>query len=170
VESRDDAIRILTEQRAETLALLERLPPRARTRPGLGGGAWSPKDLLGHLESWEQHALDALAAWDRNERAPIDLALRREGLTSVNRREVERKATRSYPSIVARAARTHARLLDAIGSMSDQRWHAPATSRGRKPLGHRLGQLLVGVGPFGHDQAHLPSLRAFVRDGRRSIP
>jgi hypothetical protein len=155
-------MRILAEQRAETLALLGLLSPRARVRPGLGGGAWSPKDLLGHLEGWEQHALDALEAWDRNERAPIDVALAREGLTSVNRREVERKATRSFPSIAAGAARTHDRLLDAIGTMTDRRWRSPATSRGRKPLGHRLGQLLVGAGPFGHDRAHHPSLRAFV--------
>jgi hypothetical protein len=32
------------------------------------GGYWSAKDLVGHLTSWEEHALGALAAWRRGER------------------------------------------------------------------------------------------------------
>ena len=160
--TRREAIRSLREQREETLTLLDRLPARARTRPGLGGGDWSPKDLLGHLESWEQHALDALEAWARDERAPVDVAVYRDGITAVNRTEVQRKARRSFPAITESAAATHERLCAAIDVMSDERWQAPATSRGRTPLGHRLGQLLVGSGPFGHDAAHHRSLRAFV--------
>jgi len=160
--SRENAIRSLRDQRRETLALVDLLPARARTRPGLGGGEWSPKDLLGHLESWEHHALDALQAWARDERAPIDVALYRDGITAVNLKEVRRKARRSFPAITSSAAATHEQLCAAIEQMTDERWGAPATSRGRKPLWHRLGQLLVGAGPFGHDAAHHRSLRAFV--------
>jgi hypothetical protein len=69
--ARAEAIGRLREQRATTLALIDELSSRARTTPGLGGGEWSAKDLLGHLESWERHALDALAAWGRDEPAPI---------------------------------------------------------------------------------------------------
>ena len=66
------ALRILRESRERTLELLERVPRGGFTRPGLGGGEWSPKDLVGHLSSWEEYALDALAAWERGARAPID--------------------------------------------------------------------------------------------------
>jgi hypothetical protein len=171
VPTRREAILVLTRQRAEVLALLERLPARARTRPGLGGGDWSPKDLLGHLESWERHALDALEAWARDEPAPVDVALRRDGLTAVNAREVQRRARRPYGRVASEAAATHAALLEAIRSMPRARWVAPATSRGRAALGVRLGRLLVGAGPFGHDRAHLRDLAAFVEDhaGRRPI-
>jgi hypothetical protein len=156
------AIELLREQRAVTLELLAQLPVRARTTPGLDGGEWSPKDLLGHLESWERHALDALAAWARDEPAPIDRAFRTMSLHEINRREVERKARRSFRSVVDAAATTHGELLGAIEAIDDARWNAPATSRGRKPLGHRLGQILVGAGPFGHDAAHRPSVERFA--------
>jgi hypothetical protein len=50
--------------------------------------------------------------------------------------------------------------------MPDARWENPATARGRKSLGHRIGQLLVGTGPFDHAEAHVKDLRSFVE----SIP
>jgi hypothetical protein len=163
--SREEAVRILDGGRAEVLALIDRLPLRALSRSGLGGGTWSPKDLLGHLESWEEHALRALEAWSQGKPAPIDTALRTEGLTNVNRAEVEWKAHRSARMALGRASMTHARLLTQIAEMSDARWRAPATRRGRLPLGHRLGQILAGTRePFRHDEAHLKDLRAFVED------
>ena len=51
VPSRRRAIRIVDEGMRETFALYDRLLPRDRTTTGLGGGDWSPKDLLGHLEA-----------------------------------------------------------------------------------------------------------------------
>jgi len=161
--SRRDAVRLLDAGRREVLALLGRLPARAISRPGLGGGDWAPKDLIGHLESWEEHALAALEAWSRGAPAPIDRALRTDGLTAVNRREVERKAGRTARVALERAAATHHRLVTAIREMPKERWRSPATPRGRVPLGHRLGQILVGTrDPFCHDEAHLRDLRAFV--------
>jgi hypothetical protein len=50
--------------------------------------------------------------------------------------------------------------------MPDARWENPATPRGKKSLGHRIGQLLVGTGPFDHAEAHVEDLRTFVE----SIP
>ena len=46
--------------------------------------------------------------------------------------------------------------------MPDARWENPATPRGKKSLGHRGGQLLVGKEPFGHEDAHVKDLAAFV--------
>jgi DinB superfamily len=164
---RRDAVARLEAQRATTLQLIDALPARARPTPGLGGGEWSPKDLLGHLDSWERNALDALDAWGRDEPAPIDVAFRTMSLTDVNRRQVERKARRSFRAVAAEAERTHRELIEAIDAITDRAWTLPATSRGRRSLGHRLGQILVGVGPFGHDAAHHPSLRAFVDEHAR---
>lgn len=160
--TRDQALRILRDERARVLAMLDRLPPRAFTRPGLGGGDWSPKDLLGHLESWEEHALGALDAWSRGERAPIDVALRARGLTTVNRGEVERKAVRSAAATRSSAAATHAALLDAIAAIPPARWSAPPAPRGRLTLGIKVGRILAGPGLFDHDAAHLKDLQAFV--------
>lgn len=161
--SRRRAIRILESDRRAILGLIESLPSRALTEPSLGGGSWSLVDLLGHLESWEEHALGALGAWAEGRSAPIDRDLRSLGLNRVNRAEVERKAGRSPTRALQSAARTHARLIGAIDAMPDGVWQRPATSRGRKPLGQRLGSILGGPsGLFRHDAAHLPDVRIFV--------
>jgi hypothetical protein len=158
---------LLRQQRAEIDALLDRLTPADRQRPGLGGGTWSPKDLIGHLESWEEHALDAIAAWERGEPAPIDALQFSLSTSRINAQAVERKASRSYAQMRRRARATHVKLLETIEGMSERRWSSPATPRARKPLGHRIGQILVGAdGPFTHDRAHLRDLRAFVEAAR----
>jgi hypothetical protein len=159
---------MLEQQRREVRSLLDRLPSRALSRRGLGGGEWSPVDLIGHLESWEEHALRAIDAWSHGSVAPINREVRRIGVNSVNAAEVERKAGRSAAAASASAAATFERLLLTIGAISDDRWEAPPTARSRRTLGERVGSILGGPGGgFTHDQAHLPSLREFVeRFGR----
>ena len=56
----------------------------------------------------------------------------------------------------------HGELIRTIRTMSDARWERPATPRGRKSLGHRIGQLLIGREPFAHADAHVNDLQAFV--------
>ena len=164
VPTRTQAIRILERDRGTTLKHIRRLPARALTTRGLGGGEWSPKDLVGHLESWEQHALDALDAWARNEPAPSDVALRNAGLNALNRAEVERKSRWSAATSLKSATDTHERLVGAIRSLSDDRWLAPPTRRARRPLGLSIGGIIGGPsGPFRHDAAHHPDLAEFVK-------
>jgi hypothetical protein len=166
--SRRRAIRILEEGRARTLELIDALPRPARTTSGLGGGAWSPKDLLGHLASWEEYALDALAAWERGQRAPIDELGFSVSTGRINARNVELKAAWSWARVVRGSERTHAELLAAIEGLTDARWRRPATGRGRRPLGLRLGGILGGPrGPFRHDEAHHRSLDLFVAEHGR---
>jgi hypothetical protein len=161
--SRRAALRMLRESRARTFDLLEQVPRGGFTRPGLGGGEWSPKDLVGHLSSWEEYALDALAAWERGARAPIDDLQFTVSTSRINRQNVERKAPWSVARVRRESERTHAELLEAIEAVTDARWRKPATARGRKPLGLRIGGILGGpAGPFRHDDAHHPSLRSFV--------
>jgi Arc/MetJ-type ribon-helix-helix transcriptional regulator len=161
---RREAIRLLQADRRAIEAALAHLSARQLAAPGLGGGEWSPKDLLGHLESWEEHAMRALDAWSRGEPAPIDLALRSEGLTNINAEEVRRKAGRSVAKALSSSSGTHDALVAAIRSIPDPVWEAPPTRRSRTPLGVRLGQILTGpVEPFRHDQAHLGDLRAAGR-------
>jgi hypothetical protein len=165
--ARDEAIHILSTQRAEVLALIARLPAGAGTEPGLGGGDWSPKDLLGHLESWEEHVLAALEAWSRGKRAPIDAALRGGGLDTVNAREVARKARRPFSAQLTSTIATRERLVMEIRDMTDERWASMPTTRRRESLGYRVGQILAGTDQaFRHDEAHLPDLREFADDHR----
>jgi hypothetical protein len=80
---------------------------------------------------------------------------------------VDRKASWSVARVRREAQRTHAELLEALERLTDARWRKPATPRGRKPLGARIGGILGGpAGLFRHDEAHHPSLIALV-EGRR---
>jgi hypothetical protein len=163
VQTPSEAIEVLERQRREVTALLDRLPSRALSRAGLGGGEWSPTDLIGHLESWEEHALGALDAWSRGEVAPIDRDIRALGINGVNARDVERKADRTGGRARAAADATFARLIEQIRAIPQEPWRSSPTPRARRSLGDSVGRILGGPnGPFTHDQAHLPDLRDFL--------
>jgi Mycothiol maleylpyruvate isomerase N-terminal domain len=165
VQTTRETVSLLQRQRHQVTALVDRLPSNALSRPGLGGGMWAPKDLIGHLESWEEHALGALDAWSRGEVAPIDRDIRAFGLNAVNAREVERKSGRTGRRARASADATFAKLIEQIRAVPKERWLAPPTSRARRSLGSSVGRILGGPkGLFTHDQAHLPDLRAFVAE------
>jgi hypothetical protein len=169
VPTRRATLRILRQERARTQELLDGIPRSRLTTAGLGGGEWSPRDLVGHLASWEEYALDALDAWDRGVRPPVDALSWSIGTNAINRQNVERKAAWSVARVRRDSERTFAELLATIESLTDARWRGPASSRGRRPLGARLGSILGGpAGPFRHDTSHQPSLRSFVEDGGSS--
>lgn len=163
VPTRSQALDLARADRERTLELLSRVSPAALTAPGLGGGDWTPKDLLGHLESWEEHALGALDAWDRGEPAPIGDQLQNVGTDEVNRREVERKATLRLEQVQTSAAATHARLLARFEAVGDERWASPPTPGEEYTVGGRLGSILGGqLGGFRHDPDHWNDLEAFA--------
>ena len=163
--TRNQAIEVLEREHAKVLELVGRLPPEARTRTGLGGGDWSPKDLLGHLESWEEHALAALDHWERKEPPPIEAALESEGLDGVNARTVDEKSSLPFDTVIRRFRETHRELIARIRELPDERWKARALPTDRRVVATRLGSILGGpAGPFRHAQAHLAELDAFVRD------
>ena len=157
-----EALTILERGQRDVFRLIDHLPPRALTRTGIGGGAWSPADLVGHLASWEGHALDALDAWARRERAPIDIALDERGLDAVNAEALTEASSLRPSALIRRSLETHAALVAAVRAVPADRWARPPLTRGR-PLGLRVGSILGGPGgPYRHADAHLPDLRAFV--------
>jgi hypothetical protein len=166
-ETREEAMIILDDGHRAVRELIGLLPAHALTAPGLDGGEWSPKDLMGHLASWEEFALEALETWERDERAPIDRDLASVGLNAVNARAVASKAKLSPDEVRHDSDVAHATLIDAIRETTEARWESPATKRSRKSLGHRVGQILGGpAGGFRHAEAHLASLAALVDQQR----
>jgi hypothetical protein len=162
IEQRE-AVRILADEHAEVAELVDRLTPGRAQEPGLGGGEWSVKDLVGHLTSWEEYALAAIGAWGEGRRAPIDHALKEKGLDAVNREAVEMRRDRPYARIRGEFDDVHAALLDVLREIPADIWTAPASRRSRKPLDEKVGGILAGpAGPFHHAADHLPDLRAFV--------
>jgi len=161
VPSRQDAIHLVREDRVRTRELLDRLSPDAFVQSGLGGGTWSPKDLVGHLETWEQFALEAIEAIGRGEPAPI--TGQSLDTDELNRREVERKAGRSASEVSTSAMETHDRLLAALAALADASWTAPEGEDTDRTVGDRLGSILGGSrGFFRHDPDHWDDLAAFA--------
>jgi hypothetical protein len=162
-----EALTIVERGHREAMRLIGDLPPRTLTRTGIGGGAWSPVDLIGHLAAWEGFALDALHAWERGERAPIDIALDDRGLNGVNADALAEASSLRPSALIERSLETHAALVAAVRAVPADRWVTPPITRGR-PLGLRVGSILGGPGgPFRHADAHLPDLRAFVSSHAR---
>ena len=163
VPTRGQALKILEDGNRAVRDLIDQLPRRAVTTPGLGGGDWSPKDLIGHLAAWEERAVAALQAWEEGHGPAFEKELWSTSTSAINRESVERKAKLSTPEIVRRADVTHEELVARIRAMSDRRWRQPGTARGRKAVGERLGGILGGPGGyFRHADAHLKDLRPFV--------
>ena len=163
IPTRTQSLKILEAGHRAVRDLIAQLPRRAVTTPGLGGGDWSPKDLVGHLASWEERAIAALRAWEEGHAPAFDKELWSTSTSALNRASFEAKAKLSAPEMMRRADATHAELMARIRGMSDQRWRRPGTSRGRKTVGERLGGILGGPGgSFRHAEAHLKDLRAFV--------
>jgi hypothetical protein len=162
---RADAIRLVQEDRARTRKLLDQLSAAAFVTSGLGGSTWSPKDLVGHLETWELLALDALDAIRQGEPAPIT----QQSLDTdeLNRREIERRAGRSAEEIRASSSATFERMLEAFRVLSDEDWSAPEGADAERSLGDRLGSILGGSrGFFRHDPDHWDDLEAFAAKAR----
>jgi hypothetical protein len=165
VPDRDDAIRLAREDRERTNTLLASIDPSAFETSGLGGGTWSPKDLVGHLETWEENALAAIDAWDRGQRAPIVAELQSLGTDAFNLRAVERKASMSADETRTSAIATHARMLERFGALSDERWSSAPIDGDDATMGARLGSTLGGeLGLFRHDPDHWPDLESFAAE------
>ena len=160
--TRQAAIEVLDHGHASVRRLLKAIPDHWTARPGVGDGAWSPKDLVGHLTFWEERALEALAAWERGERAPIDREIYERSIGAINDEAVKARSRHTLARVLRDWDNVHGELVRTIRTMSDARWENPATPRGRKSLGHRIGQLLIGREPFAHAEGHVKSLEAFV--------
>jgi DinB family protein len=162
VATRQEAIEVLERGHGAVHRELKRIPKHWLARAGLGGGGWSPKDLVGHLCFWESRVLEAIAAWDRGERAPIDAEIFTRSIGAINADAVRARSRHTMAKVVRDWDNVHGELIRTIRTMTDARWEQPATPRGRKSLGHRIGQLLIGREPFAHAQAHLKDLEAFA--------
>jgi len=166
--SRDEAIRILDEGRSELGALFDRLSDAQATRAAaIGGGDWSAKDLVAHLETWEAIALQALEEWRDGVVPSIEgtFAKGAEGVDALNAERWEAKLALTASEVRAQSAQTHRELVEEIGHMDDAEWISKAFYETERR--HRLGELLGAVlgapkRPFGHAYAHLPNLRTYV--------
>jgi hypothetical protein len=172
--TRQEALATLRNGQARIDGLLTGLSEEQLTKPAtMGDGDWSAKDLIGHLASWEELALQALqefragkVPWVESPEGPFSGT----GTTQVdafNARVVAKKQQQSLEAVRREAKDVHHRLLECIERMSDDEWTSKAFYQ--TPTGRRrkvctlLGSILAAPPqPFGHAFAHVPDLEAFA--------
>ncbi len=148
---------------------LARLDDLDWERPAtVGGGDWSVRDLVGHIASWEEIALEGISATLEG-RPPQASA---QTVDALNAEMVASKRQLSLHDLRETAAQVHRRLLERIETLDPATWAAPA---GPQPGAKRLADLVGGAlasqrAPFRHLEDHLPDLPGPGRAGEPSGP
>jgi hypothetical protein len=78
-------------------------------------GAWSVRDILAHVTTWEEEALKHLPLILKGG-SPPRYSVQYGGIDAFNARMTERKRNLSLPEVRAHLGTTHARLVDFIES------------------------------------------------------
>ncbi|MCA1840553.1 MAG: maleylpyruvate isomerase N-terminal domain-containing protein, partial [Actinobacteria bacterium] len=129
----------------------------------IGGGDWSANDLLGHLQTWEEVAIDAYQSWlGGSVSADAQQVTDETSLDAFNKRKVAEKSGRPWSEALSSFRETNATLVQIIRTLSDEEWAAPATrvDGSVSTLSNVLGGATGGPdGPFSHTLAHLGDLQ-----------
>jgi hypothetical protein len=160
----DEAVATLERGDRETRGELERLTPRDLLVTGIGGGEWSPKDLIGHLALWHEIALRTIDQ-HRAGTTPWIVGVFTSPGDGPNDEELALRAP--WPLERARDAYEESRssTISAVKALRDPEWSAPVPGWTQEPatIGGLLGVVLGTEGlPFGHAFAHLDELRVFA--------
>lgn len=110
-------------------------------------GAWSAKDVLGHLGSWERTVSGAVEQLARGVQPAIEPMDPEQGSDARNHREVVRKRGWPVDAVLADLHQARERLLETLGTLTDAHL-----------VDERIRRLLESV--WRHDAHHVPGLRA----------
>jgi len=94
------------------------LPEAAMTVPGVAG-AWSVKDVLAHVTTWEDEALKYLPLIAQGQRPPRYKDLY-GGLDSFNDQMTARKKALPLDVVIQQLHATHGRLLEYLATAPEQ--------------------------------------------------
>ena len=161
----EDAIAVVARGHREVHALLAGISMEELEEPAtIGGGEWSANDLVGHLITWEEIALETVEEWRAGEDPGILATFAADGTDQLNADEVARRSGVPFQEQLGRFDDVNGRLEEVLRSFSEQEWAGGA--RDERDPGRTIGALLGGVlgtdgAPFDHISAHLRDLRAF---------
>jgi len=114
--------------------------------PGVTG-AWSVRDILAHVTTWEEEALEHLPLILKGGRPPR-YSVRYRGIEAFNAHMTEQKRSLSLPEVRAQLAASHGRLLEFIQSAPEHQLIGEARVR------HRLR-----LDTYGHYPIHADTIR-----------
>ena len=146
----------LTGARDESLRLVRSLPADRLETPGVVG-AWSVKDVIGHIASWEDRLLTLAQTVLNGHAAKIEWIKDDEALQAWNHKQYLRKRAWPWDETIRDLALMREEVLWNMG------WSAP------EQLFQQLTLDVGVVSPAGllegiveHDQEHVAQLRAWI--------
>ena len=159
---REGSIATLDDGHRQIQSLVDRLEPNSITRRRtIGGGDWSVKDLLAHITTWEELALEAITAWRSGKREPMRAELRAVGIDAFNAERAARKSGMPLEQVLEAFGYVHGRLIDEMRTMPE--WDRVPPGRRTRTCGYAIGSITGGPGGgFRHAWAHLGDLRDYV--------
>src|SRR5215468_7016752 len=122
------------------------LPDWLLLEPGVTG-KWSVRDILAHITTWEEEALEHLPLILKGGRPPR-YSVRYGGIEAFNAHMTEQKRSLSLPEVRAQLAASHGRLLEFIQSAPEHQLIGGARVR------HRLR-----LDTYGHYPIHADTIR-----------
>src|SRR5438874_1559991 len=127
VPTREQAIATLEQGQQRLHELLGRGSDDDLSRPAtIGGGDWSAKDLIGHIATWEESAIDSVADIRRGEVPKIEEVFREEGgIDRYNAESMPKVQELPLREVRERAAAAHRTLVAMIRGMGDEQWLQP---------------------------------------------
>jgi hypothetical protein len=166
-----EALRIVQDGDARVQALMAPLSDEEMARPGtLGDGGWGVSDLIGHLASWEERALEVFRCARTGD--PFQALIGIRSVDELNERNVAAWRRRSPDRVRGDAREIHDRLAQELRDCSPAEWRTLVTmSTGRRhQLATLAGSTLGGpAGPFTHARAHVPDLGAYLASLGRAL-
>jgi hypothetical protein len=101
------------------------------TEPGVAGD-WSVKDILAHLTTWEEEALQYMPLITKGRRPPRYITY--GGIDAFNAQTTEQKRDLSLPEVLRQLDETHDRLIDYLQSVPEEQFTRESRFRRRLRL------------------------------------
>lgn len=151
--SKEELLRRLRDGRAELEAALAQLTPEQMLQPATCG-AWSVKDMLGHIVSWEQHMLADYARLFSGQ--PV-YEVNDADIDATNAATFERVRGIPLEEMRAEFARSYRQVEAWLESASAEQLATPYL------YGMTAGEF-VRIDTYEHYEEHLAQVRAFLQD------
>ncbi len=151
------AVRRMTRSRAQTLALVHRIPAAALRRPGTQA-AWSIQDVLVHIAAWEAEGARRLALIARGHGDRIIWYDTTAELDAFNARVVRAGRRLGLRAVLRRLEAARARLLSGLRGLPASALADPAHAL---PVTRWLREFA-----WTHEAAHRREIRAWAQSRR----
>jgi hypothetical protein len=107
------------------------LPDSQLTKPGVTGD-WSVKDILAHVTTWEEEALEYLPVIIEGDQPPLYKTY--GGLDAFNAQRAEQKQALPLPEVLKQMEETHRKLVAYVQSVPEEQFARETRFRHRLRL------------------------------------